>query len=121
MFSYLLLYIFPCRPSFIIRFKIDPKTSFVLLNVHLSNNNDTSLQVDLHAFTNNATHPEFSVIEIEQLIIRQTPSAHQEGFTVPDEIKSLNDLTILSITGTISYLPSWIVNKNKLCSLTLSH
>ena len=52
--------------------------------------------------------------KIEQLIIRQVPSPgyrqFPEAFKVPDELKDLTDLKMLSITGNVSSLPSWVGN-----------
>ena len=60
--------------------------------------------------------------KIEQLIIRQIPapslSDRQEGFEVPDGIKDFHELKMLSVTGSVSSLPSWIGNMSTLCSMT---
>ena len=62
--------------------------------------------------------------KIEQLIIRQvTPKSWTESyeeFEVPDDIKDLHELKQLSITGTISSVPSCIGHLNTLCSLTVN-
>ena len=63
---------------------------------------------------------------IEQLIIRQIPPPidyvdYQERFEVPEEIKDLNELKVLSITGNVSSLPSWIGDLSTLCLLTVSY
>ena len=61
--------------------------------------------------------------KIEQLIIHQmTPIFsydRQEGFELPDEIKELHELKLLSITGNVSSLPSWIGNMSTLRSLAV--
>ena len=62
--------------------------------------------------------------KIEQLILYQRrsrgPYESQEEFEVPDGIKDLTDLKILSLTGKFTSLPSWIGNLSALCSLTVS-
>ena len=63
--------------------------------------------------------------KIEQLIIRQMPpdfddEDDQEEFEVPDEIKDLPELKMLSITGSVPLLPSWIGDMNTLSSLTVT-
>ena len=77
---------------------------------------------------NGITQAVFSTIrstnakKIEQLFIRQTPStSSQERFEIPDEITDLHELKMLSITGNVSSLLSWIGNMNTLLSLTVSY
>ena len=59
--------------------------------------------------------------KIEQLIIRQMPRGNDDPFEVPDEIKDFTELTIFTITGNVSSLPSWIGNMRALRSLTVSY
>ena len=62
--------------------------------------------------------------KIEQLIIRQMPPSsyeqRQEEFEVPDEIQHLNELKLLSITGNVSSLPSWIHSSLTLSSISIT-
>ena len=63
--------------------------------------------------------------KIKQLIIRQIPPTgfgeRPQEFEVPDEIKDCHELKLLSITGNISSVASWIRNMSTLCSLTVNY